>query len=263
MPAVGQGRIAIGEGSSLWVLEAVRDEGGADFHAHHAIQLTFSLEGGFEIGTPDVSLSGPAVAVAGDARHVFHAHGMVAFLFVEPESEAGRAISASVLAGRDIAAIEAVSVAPLLEALRTVFRDRSADDRDLLLLADEIVARIAGSREAAAPDPRVRKMIAFARERLDDALTLSEAADSVGLSEGRARHLFADQTGLPFKTFLLWLRIRRAVELYAAGASLTEAAHEAGFADSAHFSRTFRRHFGIPAAALRINARFTPASSPP
>jgi AraC family transcriptional regulator len=48
------------------------------------------------------------------------------------------------------------------------------------------------------------------------------------------------------------LRIERAVQLYAGGRSLTEAAHQAGFADSAHFSRTFRRTFGLPAAAPRL-----------
>ena len=41
-------------------------------------------------------------------------------------------------------------------------------------------------------------------------------------------------------------------KLVAKGKSLTTAAHEAGFADSAHFSRTFKRMFGIPAAALQI-----------
>ena len=45
----------------------------------------------------------------------------------------------------------------------------------------------------------------------------------------------------------------RAVALYAAGSSLTQAAHEAGFADSAHLSRTFRRTFGLPAAGLRLH----------
>jgi AraC-like DNA-binding protein len=53
------------------------------------------------------------------------------------------------------------------------------------------------------------------------------------------------------------------VEIYAAGASLTEAAHEAGFADSAHFSRTFRRTFGLPAASLRVNGRFVSGAIPP
>jgi AraC family transcriptional regulator len=31
---------------------------------------------------------------------------------------------------------------------------------------------------------------------------------------------------------------------------LTQAAHAAGFADSAHFSRVFRRTFGLPATTL-------------
>lgn len=51
----------------------------------------------------------------------------------------------------------------------------------------------------------------------------------------------------------LWLRLQRAVELFAAGTPLTEAAHAAGFADSAHLSRTFRRMFGIAAATLRVS----------
>jgi AraC-like DNA-binding protein len=63
--------------------------------------------------------------------------------------------------------------------------------------------------------------------------------------------LFVEQTGVPFKTYLLWLRLVRAVELYSQGAnSLTDAAHAAGFADSAHFSRVFKRTFGSPATTL-------------
>ena len=44
----------------------------------------------------------------------------------------------------------------------------------------------------------------------------------------------------------------RALELFVEGASLTDAAHGAGFADSAHLSRTFRRMFGINAASLVV-----------
>jgi AraC-like DNA-binding protein len=45
----------------------------------------------------------------------------------------------------------------------------------------------------------------------------------------------------------------RAVELFSAGTSLTDAAHGAGFSDSSHFSRTFRRMFGIAADSLRVS----------
>jgi AraC family transcriptional regulator len=103
------------------------------------------------------------------------------------------------------------------------------------------------------PDPRVRAMITFARNHLDDTVTLPAAARHVGLSQSRARHLFVEQTGLPFKTYVLWLRLAQAVALSARGHSLTQASHEAGFADSAHFSRTYRRTFGLSAAMLRLN----------
>ncbi|MEA3002356.1 MAG: hypothetical protein QOH81_1144 [Sphingomonadales bacterium] len=129
-------------------------------------------------------------------------------------------------------------------------------------IARALVTAIAGPAEARVPDPRVRAMIEHAGGNLENAVTLPSAAGAACLSASRARHLFVEQTGLPFRTYLLWLRIRRAVELYAAGASLTEAAHEAGFADSAHFSRTFRRTFGLPAAALRVNGRFVQAEVP-
>jgi AraC-like DNA-binding protein len=42
------------------------------------------------------------------------------------------------------------------------------------------------------------------------------------------------------------------VDVFAAGGSLTDAAHEAGFADSAHLSRTFRRMFGVAPSSLHI-----------
>ena len=71
------------------------------------------------------------------------------------------------------------------------------------------------------------------------------------LSPSRLRHLFVEQTGLAFKTYLLWLRLVRALEIYAEGRSLTESAHAAGFSDSAHFSRIFKRTFGLPATTLR------------
>jgi AraC-like DNA-binding protein len=96
-------------------------------------------------------------------------------------------------------------------------------------------------------------LLAWVARRLDEPVVLSDAARFVGLSPGRTRHLFVEQTGLPFRTYLLWLRLNRAVESHSGGASLTQAAHGAGFADSAHLSRTFRRMFGIAAASLRLS----------
>jgi len=53
------------------------------------------------------------------------------------------------------------------------------------------------------------------------------------LSESRLQHLFRDQVGVPIRRYLLWHRYLTALSLLADGASVTRAAHAAGFADSA------------------------------
>lgn len=252
MEIEGRGRITVWEGASLWVLEAPKGVGGTDFHAHHAIQITLSLEGDFELRTASQRLGGPAAAVASDASHIFRATGIAAFLFVEPESPAGRALTTAWLGESALRALPPPLLAGPMAALTACFR-AGGDNAELARIGQEIVAALAGPVAAPTADPRVAAMLAYAAAGIDGPLSLPEAARAACLSPSRARHLFAERTGLPFKTFILWLRLGRAVELYAAGSSLTRAAHEAGFADSAHLSRTFRRTFGLPAAALSVN----------
>ena len=114
------------------------------------------------------------------------------------------------------------------------------------------ISRLGADAFGGEPDPRIRKVIAWAAAQIEEPVGLSDAVAVSGLSASRLRHLFVEQTGLPFRTYLLWLRLTRAVERFAAGASLTEAAHDAGFSDSAHLSRTFRRMFGVAPANLRM-----------
>lgn len=220
-------------------------------HAHHAIQITFQLKGWFEISAGDALLLGPVAAVASDARHGFRASGAVAFLFIAPESSVGIALNRILFADQPWANVTSGELCTLREALCDCF-ERGGSEEELRQLGKGIIDTLPAAEPRAMPDPRVLGMIAYARQNLEHSVTLPDAAASIGLSSSRARHLFVAQTGLPFKTYILWLRIERAVALYAAGSSLTEAAHEAGFADSAHFSRTFRRTFGLPAAALRL-----------
>jgi AraC family transcriptional regulator len=134
---------------------------------------------------------------------------------------------------------------------------RASSLNDLRALGRNLIARLA-AKGAHPSDPRVAKLIAWVAPRLDEAVSLSDAATFIGLSPGRARHLFVQQTGIPFRRYLLWLRLIRAVEIYAGGAHLTEAARSAGFADSAHLSRTFRHMFGIPAGSLHPKERAPP-----
>jgi AraC-like DNA-binding protein len=251
MSVVGRGRIVVWDGGSLWMMEGEHESAQLDQHAHHAIQITFRLGGWFDISVGDDHLDGPVAMVASDVRHGFRAKGAVAFLFVAPESPAGRALGRTVLADRPAANVGDADWRWALEALRHCYADGGAEP-EMRRIGLAITEALSSAGPVAMPDGRALAMIAYATRNLENGVALPAAAGHVGLSASRARHLFVGQTGLPFRTYVLWLRIQRAVALYAAGKSLTAAAHEAGFADSAHFSRTFRRTFGLPAVALRL-----------
>lgn len=255
MDVAGRGRILFWEGASLWIMEALPARGGTinstDYHSHHAIQITLSLGGMFELRTSEAAIRS-AAAVAPDVNHIFEAEGLLAMLFVEPESQRGRAIANSLFQNATLVPVAEEMVADLARRLRDAYKSPVVDEAVLETLGRSLVDNLAGFSFADLPDPRIQKMIAFAASHLDGPMSLSVAARIAGLSASRARHLFVEQTGLQFRTYLLWLRINRAVGLFSSGSSLTAAAHEAGFSDSAHFSRTFRRMFGLPAASLQI-----------
>ena len=65
------------------------------------------------------------------------------------------------------------------------------------------------------------------------------------LSQSRFLHLFTDTVGIAWRPFLLWKRMLCALHHIANDVTATEAAHIAGFSDSAHLSRTFKATFGM------------------
>lgn len=242
------------EGASLWIVDAAHAKSGetgrAAFHAHHAIQVSLALGGWFRLDTQNAHVRSEVAAVAADTKHVIDAEGLTGIVFIEPESEAGRAITRRLFSQRELVAVETEAIGDFRARLAAA--SAAQDDRALVALGRELVSILSAGSVANDADPRIQKVIAWAAEQIDQPISLSDALAVGGLSASRLRHLFVEQTGLPFKTYLLWLRLTRAVDVIAGGASLTQAAHEAGFSDSAHFSRTFRRMFGVPPAALRI-----------
>src|SRR5690606_32915740 len=117
----------------------------------------------------------------------------------------------------------------------------------------EVLGELAAlERVPATVDRRVLKAIAEIRRRLHGEIPLAAIAQTANLSTGRFRHLFVTQTGVPFRRYVLWQRLQRALEVGVAGTSWTDAAHAANFADAAHLTRTFRRMLGSNPTAFVI-----------
>jgi AraC family transcriptional regulator len=241
-----KGRLVFWRGGIIWIGD-VADETG--FHEHHAIQITLTLSGTpVRFRTPcDDWKPYSASMVAPNQSHAFAAGGnLVALVFIEPESLTGRALRERSDDG--IASLDAAAMAGLAAQLRQAY-EQGAPDRELTGLARAVAAQLSATKDTPAKplDVRIERALSAVQERLDGAVALADIAGTVHLSPERFRHLFLQETGIRFRPYVLWLRMETALAAYAAGSSLTQASHAGGFADSAHFSRTFRRMFGVPA----------------
>ncbi|GAB2911003.1 AraC family transcriptional regulator [Paraburkholderia jirisanensis] len=100
--------------------------------------------------------------------------------------------------------------------------------------------------QAGRDDARVATM----KERLSGELaapvSLTELADTVGLSPFHAARLFTRSTGLPPHAWRNQMRLQRSLGPLRAGVPVTDVAAASGFTDQSHFTRHFRRMFGVP-----------------
>ena len=255
MSPLAHARIVMWDGGSLWAIDAVAtpDRAHTEPHSHHAIQISFSIGGQMRFRAGDLVVESDAIAVAPDALHVFEANGLVAHLFIDPDSRDGRTIARALLPDAVLAPVQSERLKGFAESILANFRAQPRANAELTALGRAMIIHLVGGTVGDAPDLRVRKLMAAAAAKLDQSISLSDFAGIGGLSSSRLRHLFVEHTGLQFRTYLLWLRLSRALECVAAGDSLAASAHEAGFSDSAHFSRTFKRMFGVSPTDLRIS----------
>lgn len=92
-------------------------------------------------------------------------------------------------------------------------------------------------------DPRTGILRDMLRRSPD--CTLEEMAEQLNVAYTTASHVFARAMGVPLRSYQLWIKAVRAAARMAVGARLTHIAHEVGFVDSAHLSRTWRRAYGF------------------
>jgi len=102
------------------------------------------------------------------------------------------------------------------------------------------------ARRPSPDPPRVALMKERLAADLTEPLSLSALAADVGLSPFHAARLFAQATRMPPHAWRNQLRLQRALAPLREGVSVAEVAAACGFTDQSHFTRHFRRMFGVP-----------------
>lgn len=226
----------------------------AGVHRHHAIQIAIGLKKPFQLKHDEVWHDCNLVVIDSDQPHQFVGDGFSIIILVEPESEEGKRIKQSVLNNDKMKILELQTIEAFLGEGQyyNLFTTQEAEE-----LCNKIIYAVLGVVPAERKvDPRINDVLEVLKSFPIREVSIKELAPMVFLSESRLQHLIKEQLGIPIRQYLLWLRLKRALTLIIAGKSLTEAAHEAGFADSAHLSRTFKAMFGIKPSEMLKNSQF-------
>jgi len=133
----------------------------------------------------------------------------------------------------------------LVQQLRHILTESFSPNQTYQLCQAVIIQPHLRQTIIKAFDPRVIETLQNIRESFRDSKAVSDYASGVHLSESRLNKLFKDQIGIPITKYRLQLRLSVGIIRLAAGQTVTDAAYEAGFSSSAHFSTCFSEMIGV------------------
>lgn len=225
-------------------------------HQHNAVQIGISLDHPFRIKSlcqSEFALYRSFVVQSNVPHEIDSADTPSIFVWIEAESLLAQTIHQ--IQEHPLKELPGISRFELLAATQ----DALLDCNQAVQLLHTIVNAIVPFDFTPRPlDERVQAtLVLIQRNNPSEApLSIPDIAQRVYLSASRLRHLFREQLGTSIQRYILWQRLLLAIQSASKGMSLTEAAHNAGFADAAHLSRVFRMMFGIKPSEVFKDSHF-------
>lgn len=169
--------------------------------------------------------------------------GAVSLMFTFQDNQTETAITA-------LAPIPSTEVYRVYDKFERAQAEHSAAARfTALSLLYTLLAQTAPGTEAV--HPLFRRAVSLLTEKLGDReLTVGGIAEKLFVSEVYLRKIFRLSAGVSPGAYLTELRMERAGMYLRENRSVTETAEAVGYADIYSFSRSFRRHFGVPPTAF-------------
>lgn len=148
-------------------------------------------------------------------------------------------------------------LASLHSAMLEECRDPQPDSDRVLLAQLGLFITLLARSEARADasqcrDPIVERLRAIIDEHPEHPWTVAELLESASVGRTHLHNLFQRDLGMSPIAYARRVRLRRAQELLAStDRSITNVAHELGFASSQHFATMFSRQYGVSPTEFR------------
>jgi len=118
----------------------------------------------------------------------------------------------------------------------------------------KMIDMIAGEKkeDALTENGMILNVIEFIRQNYDKEISLSEAAELVGITPEYLSKLFSKEMGINFSTFLGEFRVSIAKKLLVTGNyKIYEVAEMVGYKDTKYFNKVFRSIMGVSPSDYR------------
>ena len=224
----------------------------SDFHKHHLIAIILSYGEPFEItrenGQPElyegvfIQKGTNYKLEAGDKDHVI-------FIHLDPYSEYGIQMSQQ---AHPIQRLEPGSFEDVLNDCLVWFKESENNIQRTEQLLNAIASIvISGTPNTSEMDSRIVKCIQYIKQSDLEKIYIDQIAELVYLSSSRLSHLFKEETGLTVRQFVLHCKLVKSLQAIYEQHNFTESSFMGGFSDQPHFTKTFKKAFGIKPSSSR------------
>ncbi|MBS1663889.1 MAG: helix-turn-helix transcriptional regulator [Bacteroidetes bacterium] len=214
-------------------------------HSHNTLQILVDIQSGFRCRVGEAEWqSHKSLIIKEEAPHQLDTAGSVQLIiYLDTATTAAQQIQTRYLPNLP-------STEPDLDLLSSIKPDQwqqallTPNPENILHIVQQILQTLTTS-STTKPDPRVSLTERTITHTDPSQLSITTLASNVHLSESRLRALFKTQTGISLYKYILWSRIRFAINRIMNGSPIGDAALEAGFTDSSHFHKMLVTMFGI------------------
>jgi AraC-like DNA-binding protein len=224
-------------------------------HSHNTLQIVVDLQGAFKCKVSQgVWGTYTRLIIRENAMHQLDTNGSVQLLiYLDADTAIAQELKTKYLGGRDFFAPEIVLL-PLLNPPELQRAILEPNPEVLYQLINRILLILAGPKTETGADSRIVEVERLISVLAPEQLIIAFLAKKIFLSESRLRALFKEKTGVPIYKYILWRKIRFAINRIMTGNSVGDAALEAGFTDAPHFHKMLVNMFGVsPSQFIKEN----------
>ncbi|MBT28551.1 MAG: hypothetical protein CMO01_02740 [Thalassobius sp.] len=233
-----------------WFLGSFADN---QLHKHYAIQLSIAIEEPIRLSLPEFNIeTDKAIFIQPNVAHQLSCKGNHLLVLINPTSSIGHFWHR--YSSKQLLEIDTQLVKDLKLLVSKYLASKIKKEEFIDQLNCQIQKYDCHCEDYIhSGDERIEKAIDYLNQNSERVVPLTEIAEHCHLSTDRFQHLFREITGQTYRRAQLWVKLMTAL-LQLKTQPLTTIAHNCGFADSAHFSRTFKESFGFsPREFLKLS----------